>query len=136
MNILFAKLWYLFAAVGDTCNLQTNNFFGIPPWYKYLQGQEDAFGQCVPVFIVRDSNGDIVNVEITLVVLAIIDALMRVGALVAVGFVIYGGIQFIISQGEPDKTNSARNTIINALVGLAITLLSAVLVSFIGGRLT
>jgi hypothetical protein len=53
--------------------------------------------------------------------------------LVAVGFVIYGGISFTSSRGEPDKTNRARTTIISALAGLAIAVLATILVSFIAG---
>ena len=48
--------------------------------------------------------------------------------------VIYGGIEFIMSQGEPDKANKARGTVINALIGLVIAVAAATLVTFIAGR--
>lgn len=108
----------------------TNNFFSLTPWYEYLEGETDAFGKCIPQVKLTESN------DIWLILLAVIDSLLKIAALVAVGFVIYGGIQFVISQGEPDKTNAARNTIINALVGLVIAIIAAGLISFIGTRIS
>jgi hypothetical protein len=70
-----------------------------------------------------------------LIGLAILDDLLRIATLVAVGYVIYGGIQYMISNGSPDATKKAQKTIINALVGLVIAILAASIVSFIGGRL-
>ena len=35
----------------------------------------------------------------------------------------YGGIQYIISSGEPAKTKKAKETIVNALIGIAIILI-------------
>ncbi len=122
----------LFAAAGGECDPAEGGykFFRLTPWYQYLTGKYDELGVCIPQIIVDDRN------DIWLIVLAIIDSLLKVSALVAIGFVIYGGIQFTISQGEPDKTNEARNTIINALVGMVIALTAAMIVSFIGNRLT
>jgi hypothetical protein len=49
--------------------------------------------------------------------------------------VIYGSINFVMSRGEPDKTANARNTIINALLGLAIAVIAAATVNFIAGSI-
>jgi ABC-type nitrate/sulfonate/bicarbonate transport system permease component len=46
----------------------------------------------------------------------------------------YGGFQFVTSQGEPGKTAKARDTIVSALAGLAIAVVAAILVGFIAGR--
>src|SRR5690606_21990867 len=97
------------------------------PWYQYLSGKTDSFGKCVP----QINRGQ----DIWLIVLAVIDSLLKVAALVAVGFVIYGGIQFVISQGEPDKTNEARNNIVNALVSMDVAMIAAGLVSFLGNSI-
>jgi hypothetical protein len=101
------------------------NFLLFPAWYEYLSCQ-DVGGQQAPQI-------NSIN-DIWLVVAAVIEILLRVAALAAVAFVIYGGVQYIISQGEPDKTSQARATILNALIGLAISVLSAAIVSFIAGR--
>jgi len=70
-----------------------------------------------------------------LIGLAILDDLIRVAALVAVGYVIYAGFQYMTSGGSPDKTKKAQNSIIDALVGLGIAVLAASIVAFIGNQL-
>ena len=69
------------------------------------------------------------------IVLAVLDATMRVSGIVAVVMVVYGSYKFILSVGEPDKATGARKTIINAMVGLVIVIISSSVISFIGNRL-
>ncbi len=56
--------------------------------------------------------------------------LLLVG-IVAVLFLIIGGFQYITSAGNPETVNKAKSTIIYAILGLIITLLSWVIVTFI-----
>lgn len=105
----------------------TPNFFGFPTWYKYLK-VETVNGQCeiAAGFGIKD---------FSLIGLALVDIAFRVAALAAVGYIIYGGVQFVIAQGESDKTKKARQTIINAIIGLVIALMAAGIVTFIGARI-
>ena len=111
-----------FAAACDP----NKTFFGLPAWYKYLSPDADALGNCA--FKLQNIN------DIWLIAAALIEMLLRLGALVAVGFIIFGGVKYISSQGEPDRTKNALGTIINALVGLVISLIAAQVVSFIAGK--
>lgn len=99
----------------------------IPPWYKYLNLNEDSQGGCDVAFTFPNDLGS--------VLLALLEIILRVGAMVAVGFVIYGGFQYMLSQGEPDRTKNARTTIVNAVVGLVVTVLATAIVNFVGQRL-
>jgi hypothetical protein len=112
------------AASAANCG-QTGAFLGFPTWYKYL---EPTFvdGECGLNF---SFPGDI-----GLVLAAVIEILLRVAALVAVVFVLVGGVRYIISQGEPDRLSDARGTIINALIGLVIAVAATAVVSFVAGR--
>jgi ABC-type Fe3+ transport system permease subunit len=93
-------------------------FFGFPVWWKYL-----SHPNCQP---------QIQNLsDIWLIVAAIIEIALRIAAIVAVVFIIYGGCSYTTSQGDPDGTKSARNTLVNALIGLAVAVMAAVIVSFI-----
>lgn len=113
----------------DACPVgKGGDILGFPTWYKYLNGQDLGDGKCTVVFNFPGDAGKIA--------LAVAEIALRIGALVAVGFVIYGGFRFILSQGEPDKAASARRTIINALIGLAIAVLATTIVTFVGGSLT
>lgn len=64
----------------------------------------------------------------------VVQILLAIGSLIAVGFVIWGGIQYILSTGDPGKIKKAKDTIVNAIAGLVITILAFGVVSFISGR--
>lgn len=48
-------------------------------------------------------------------------------AVVAVVVIVWGGIQYINSGGEPGKVAKAKNTIIYAIAGLIVVLLASVI---------
>lgn len=100
----------------------------IPAWYHYLDRSVDSTGHCGLEFDFPD--------DIGLVLLAIVEILLRLAAIVSVAFVIIGGFRYITSQGEPDKAKGAQQTITNAIIGLVIAMLATGVVAFIGGRLT
>lgn len=111
--------------------------FGLETWYAYFPQSwfgGNGGGPCSinTNFQVLPQNGES---GLLLIALAVIDDLIRIAALVAVSFVIYGGFQYMTSNGSPDATKRAQNSIINALVGLVIAILAASIVSFIGNRL-
>jgi hypothetical protein len=107
----------------------TPNFFAFPTWYKYLTlVNNPATGRCE----VSDTFG---VKDFSLIGLALVDIAFRVAALAAVGYVIYGGVQFVTAQGESDKTKKARQTVINALIGLVIALLASGIVAFVGAKI-
>ncbi|MGC1176498.1 MAG: hypothetical protein WA843_00345 [Candidatus Saccharimonadales bacterium] len=97
-------------------------FLGFHTWYEYLPGTTSN-GLCSPQLTSLN--------DVWLVVAAIIEIMLRVAAIVAVIFVIYGGFSYITSQGEPEKTGQAKSMLTNALVGLAIAVMAAAIVSFI-----
>jgi len=115
----------LLSRFAAACGVQPT-FFNFPTWYKYLE-KETIDNQCEIVNFGID--------DIPLVALALVDIALRIAALIAVGYVIYGGVQFVTSQGEADKAKKARQTIINALIGLVIALLAVGIVNFIGTRI-
>lgn len=102
------------------------HFLTFPTWYAYLPGKTSG-GICSP-YLTKLS-------EVWLVLAAILEILLQVASLVAVGFVVYAGFQFLTSQGEPDKVVQARMALINALVGLTIAVMAAVTVNFIAGSI-
>ncbi len=112
-----------------TVSCKEQSFFGLKPWYSYLQTD----GQCNPIkFNVLKPNG---TSDFGLVALALIDDLLRIAGLVAVGYIIYGGILYVTSQGSPDQTSKAQSTIQNALIGLVIAIVAVAFVSFLGNKL-
>jgi len=102
-----------------------STFFGFPTWYEYLRTQPP---DCAPRL---NSLSDI-----WLIGLAIINILLRVAILAAIGFVLFAGIKYSASRGNADKMNSAKNTLTDALTGLIIAVVATAVVSFIAGRFT
>ena len=74
------------------------------------------------------------------IVSAIVTTLLIVATLVALFFLIWGGIRWVTSGGDKGKVESARNTIIAAIIGLIIAFLAyfilTLVLSFFGLSLT
>jgi hypothetical protein len=121
----------LFYFAATTCSQK--DFFGLPTWYKYLveagkMEVNSVTGHCEFVKAIQVS-------DLSLIGLAMLDIVLRVAGLVAVGYVIYGGIQYVVSEGEPDRSKKARQTIVNALIGMVIAIVATGFVSFVGTQL-
>ena len=67
--------------------------------------------------------------------IGIIEVVISISGLIAAGFIVVGGVQYILSQGDPGKTKTAKTTILYAVVGLLVTVLAFAIVNFIGGAL-
>jgi hypothetical protein len=121
----------LFTFFAASCNQQPS-FFSLPTWYKYLGLEYEGITQRCEVRFSLIENGVFNGSGLLLIALAVIDILIRIAALVAVAYVIYGGFQYMTSQASPEGTKAAQSTILNAVIGLVIAVLAAAIVSFIG----
>jgi hypothetical protein len=124
---MISSLLSFFAAAGSSCD-PGNAFFGFPTWYEYIGETDPTSGACMPA--IHGIN------DIWLIVAAIIEILLRIAALAAVIIIIYGGVQYITSQDNPESTSKARGTIINALLGLALSVMAAAIISFIANNIS
>ena len=107
----------------------SNTFLAFPRWYEYLDvDRNNSTGVCQVVNLKLPA-------DLTLIVMAILDMALYLAGLVAVGFVIYGAIQYVTSRGEPEGVRDAQSTIINALIGLVIALIATGVVHFIGSQI-
>ncbi len=60
-----------------------------------------------------------------------LNILMYAVAVISVVMIIFGGIRYATSGGNAEKVKSAKNTILYAVVGLAVALLALVIVKFV-----
>ena len=60
-----------------------------------------------------------------------INLIFVVAALLALVFLIIGGVKWLTSQGEKEGVNKARETIVASIVGLVIIFLSYLIVDFV-----
>ncbi len=61
----------------------------------------------------------------------ILEIVFAVTGTIAVLVIVVAGLMFVMSQGNPEKTSKARNAIIYAAVGLAISILAFSIVKFV-----
>lgn len=132
------------ALAADDCK---KDFLGFPRWYDYLtldaeckiigpsKDALDTEGNKIPD---TSNSGQQYVQEIDvpkaapLVLLAIIDILLRAAGMVAFAYIIISGFKFVLAQGNADKEKTARQTVINAAIGLIITLVAIGLVTNLG----
>jgi hypothetical protein len=132
-----------------------HGFFGLKPWYQYIGNELDpGTPKSNSAEVVEEAKRSKCSVkcfnyltspeanecgqkssDVPLVLLAVVDDLLRIAGLVALGYIFVGAFKYVASQGNPDSTKSAQETIINALLGLAISLIAVAVVSFIGNAL-
>ena len=78
------------------------------------------------------SGGGIASAEkADVVVLQVINTLLLVSGSLAILFVIIGGFKYIGSRGIPELAKKGKSTIVYALVGLAVVVMSYVIVLII-----
>lgn len=126
---MFISLMNLFFVMPRTVNaqcqtLEERSILDFPTWDQYLERADDD--GC------RIANFEFPQ-DLVLVILALVDMLIRLGAFVAVGFIIYGGFRFMISQGQPDKIAQAKTVITEAIIGLVISIIAVAVVSYVAG---
>ena len=56
---------------------------------------------------------------------------VAIAGIVSAIFVVYGGISYATSAGDPSKLQKAKNMIIYALIGLAIVALAEIITAFV-----
>lgn len=87
----------------------------------------------IPTIPVPKTNVDPKNVVVNIINYA----LFFIGALALI-FVIYGGILFVTSGGDAEKTTKARNTLLYAIIGVIVVVLAYAIVNWavgLGGSL-
>ncbi|MDP3685911.1 MAG: pilin [bacterium] len=66
-------------------------------------------------------------------ILRIINTALILAAVVALGFLVYGGFRYITSRGDEREVESAKDTITYAVIGLVVLGIAAAIVNFVVG---
>ena len=61
----------------------------------------------------------------------IINVVIGVIGFVAVAFIIFGGVQYTTSAGDPGKVKKAKDTILYGIIGLVVSMLAYAIVNFV-----
>ena len=65
------------------------------------------------------------------VVQNILNVVISIASIIAVIFIIIGGVQYMGSSGDPGKIKKAKDTILYAVIGLVVCALAFVIVNFV-----
>lgn len=101
----------------------SGTFFGFPPWYACLPKDPDGH----PKLTKLD--------DVWLIAFPLLETGIKAAGYTALGFILWGGIRFIKSQGNPGEITAARDTIRDAIIGLIICVSSVAIVQFVASRL-
>jgi len=76
------------------------------------------------------------NVDIQGIISNVIDILLWAVGIASVIMLIIGGIRYVVSAGDQNAVQGAKNTILYAIVGLVVAFLAYALVNFVLDGLT
>lgn len=82
-------------------------------------------------FAPPDIPNPLIAFEPTSIFAQVINTLLLWGGAVALLFIIIGGFRFIISMGNPEGVEKARNTVLYAILGLILIFLSYLIVAYL-----
>ena len=99
-----------------------------------LLGANGDLGSCINI---DDASGNITSgcVDANTMVSSAIGWFIGIAGLVSAIFVVYGGISYITSAGDPGKAAKARQMILYALIGLAIVGLASAITAFVSNMI-
>ena len=122
-----------FAAAPATAEDCSHRILGMPTWFRGLVKVDN--GQCVTrspsELNSAPGANDGLQVFIWRVALNLIEIALFIVGYIALFFVLFGGFQFLTGGSNPGQTEKARQTILNAVIGLAISMASIAVVNLI-----
>ena len=117
------------------CDAGTVTFF--PRWYD---GLCDSKGNIISPNEMNKGGSDEASTTgsklgawITVIALNIVSMLLYAVGYVSLGFIIFGGFKYMTSGDNSSGTAAARKTILNAVIGLVLSIMSVAIVKFIAG---
>ena len=113
-------------AAGNCQGAETAKFFGLDPWYAGLTCESDG-----KTIAQSNFNKDNIGGTVASIVGVVAKDLAFLVGMASVIMVIVGGIQFIMSSGNPSAVAKAQKTIQGALTGLVLGVLAYAIVTFI-----
>jgi len=111
--------------VGAAC---MDRLLTFPTWYR---GIADGTGDKCDIKNPNDVGG--LPAFISKIGLNVIEVMLQLVGYIAVGYIIAGGFKYLTSTGSADDIVKARKTILNAVIGLVISIFSVAIVNIVAG---
>ncbi|MFY9228248.1 MAG: hypothetical protein WAO28_02880 [Candidatus Microsaccharimonas sp.] len=113
------------------------NLLTFPTWYRGLIKFDPAISgsECVIISPGQTPDGDTQPLElqgyIWRIALNVIEIGLQLVAYIAFGFILFGGFQYLTGGSEAAMIEKARKTLLNAVIGLAISMASIAVVNLV-----
>lgn len=108
-------------AAGEDCG---GSFLGLRPWYYGVCSGE---GEDTVIVSPKKDDGELAKFIWKIVMNVLFDLSLVIGYL-ALAMVVYGGYQYISSQGDPGKMAKGKKTLMSAVIGTTIALSASVII--------
>ena len=92
---------------------------GFPTWYNKLPCDTDGTAQIKKLS------------DVWIVALNILEMFIIAAGYLAIGFFAWGGFTYMTASGDPGKIAAAKNTLLNAVIGLVIVLSAVAIIDFV-----
>lgn len=116
---------YTLSAALLTCENQ--RFLTFPTWYRGI-----VDGNC-DIQAPTPGESHYLRDKVLAVMLNVVEMILQLVGYASVAFILYGGYKYMISAGSSDGMVSARKTILNAVIGLAISVAAVAIVNTLAG---
>lgn len=130
MKNFFKKTIVMLAILASV--VTTTSFFSSP----FTHAEAEGLGSCRVLLGLTSwdchinpnatTEGELTS-NLVLIATNILNDLTIVAAYIVLGFVIYGGYQYMFSSGDVGKTAAAKRTLTNAFIGLAIVMSASII---------
>lgn len=112
---------FAFAADSSSCD---KSFLGFPTWSRGLASGADC---------TIEIKGDNLSSTIWHIVLNCIEIALVAVIYLATFYILYAGFMLIVNSGNSDIIAKSRQTILNAVIGLLLSIASVAIVNLIAG---
>lgn len=119
-----------------TCS---SHFLGLRAWYDGLlesDTPDEKTGECKVISPEKLGGGDKeagMRKFVWTLVMNVISMIFGIVGYLAIGFVMWGGFQYILAQGDVTKTMRGKKTVTNAIIGLALVMTASIISNVISG---
>ena len=108
------------------CDGGTSKLTLLPPWYKGLQCDDKGTVQ-------MDTGKNGLQSFIFKIVANLIEDLFYIVGYVSLAMIIWGGFKYMLFGDNSSGTEGAKKTILNAVIGLVISIFAVIIVNLVAG---
>ena len=117
----------------DECNAHILTF---PAWYNNIStATDDGCELMSPADFASGDTQEGLKVFAGIIALNILEIMIQLVAYICSGFIIYGGFRYMTSAGDSGGVASGKKTVLNAIIGLVLSIAAVIVISFISGRI-